>query len=144
MNMAIKHFSCQKGFTLLEIIVTLIIVGISAAIMFPVMGTNLTRSAEPVNRVDYQYKLIQEMDKLIGIYRVEVDADTSDDFALTSFKTDEVNPILSSFIGSTSYYLIRNAGDEYVKSGSDGTETTPFLMVNLVMGDQKISAIFTE
>ena len=144
MTMVIKHFSCQKGFTLLEIIVTLILVGISAAIMFPVMGTNLTRSAEPVNRVDDQYTLIQEMDRLIGIYREVVDEDTLEDNTpdftlLSNFKSNQVDPIS----GSTSYYMLRNA-DAYVASGSDGTVPTRFLMVTLALGDQKVSAVFTE
>ena len=143
MTMAIKQFSCQKGFTLLEIIVTLILVGITAAIMFPVMGTNLTRSAEPVNRLDNQYRLIQEMDRLIGIYREAVDADTlesdSDDFVLSNFKLNRVDTSPNRLVGET-YYLERSA-DAYNPSVSGAT---PFLLVTLALEDQKISAIFTE
>jgi prepilin-type N-terminal cleavage/methylation domain-containing protein len=151
MNMNSKHLSCKKGFTLLEIIVTLILVGISAAIMFPVMGTNLTRSAEPVNRVANQYILIQEMDKLIGIYREDVDADTlesdSDDFDLggfTGFKSTQVD-LSPNILADETYYLERNVdATEYFTSGNDGKETTHFLLVTLAQGDQKISAIFTQ
>jgi prepilin-type N-terminal cleavage/methylation domain-containing protein len=145
MTMAIKDFSCQKGFTLIEIIVTLILVGISAAIMFPVMGTNLTRSAEPVNRVDDQYTLIQEMDRLIGIYREAVDADTlesnSDDFVLSLFESGPVNLIITDpmFVGSAAYYLERSVDAYNSVSGP-----TSFLMVTLALGDQKISAVFTQ
>jgi len=132
----------QKGFTLIEIIVTLILVGISAAIMFPVMGTNLTRSAEPVNRVDDQYLLIQEMDKLVGIYRESVDADTlesdSDDFVLNDFKLNHVDVSPNILVGET-YYLERS-GDTYISSTSG---TTHFLMVTLALGDQKLSTVFT-
>jgi len=134
----------QKGFTLLEIIVTLIMIGISAAIMFPVMGTNLTRSAEPVNRVDDQYILIQEMDKLIGIYREAVDGDTledttSDNFVLSSFKSSHVDSHPYK-LNSETYYLERSA-DVYISSLSGDTH---FLLVTLTEGDQKISTIFTQ
>ena len=144
MSAAIKHSSCQEGFTLLEIIVTLILVGISAAIMFPVMGTNLTRSAEPVNRVDDQYLLVQEMDRLTGLYREAVDADTledttSDNFDLSVFKTTHVDVNPYRLAGET-YYLERNA-DAYVTSVSGATH---FLLVTLALGDQKISTLFTE
>ena len=84
MNILTKHTASHKGFTLLEIIVTIILVGITAAIMFPVMGTNLTRSAEPVNRLNDHHLLIQEMDKWTGTYRDEIQNDTLD---ITTFKT---------------------------------------------------------
>ena len=138
-----KHTASHKGFTLLEIIVTIILVGITAAIMFPVLGTNLTRSAEPVNRVESQYLLIQEMDGLIGIYREDVDADTlesdSDDFVLSNFKLNRVDTSPNILVGET-YYLERNV-DAYNSSVSGATS---FLMVTLALGDQKISAVFTQ
>jgi prepilin-type N-terminal cleavage/methylation domain-containing protein len=136
--------SSQRGFTLLEIIVTLILIGITAAIMFPVLGTNLTRSAEPVNRMDNQYILIQEMDKLIGIYREAVDADTledtiSDNFDLSSFKSTDVD-INPYRLDTETYYLERSV-DAYNSSASGATS---FLLVTLALGDQKISAVFTQ
>ena len=52
MNRIGKHQVSQNGFTLLEIIVTLIMIGITAAIMFPAMGTNLIKSPEPIDRLN--------------------------------------------------------------------------------------------
>ena len=62
MRMADISQNNQKGFTLLEIIATLILVAISAAVMFPVLGTSLVRSAEPVERLNDHHLLVQEMD----------------------------------------------------------------------------------
>ncbi len=139
--------SSQRGFTLVEIIVTIILVGITAAIMFPVLGTNLTRSAEPVNRVNNQYLLIQEMDRLIGIYREAVDEDTLEDttpdnFDLFSFESTHANPITNSLILAIETYYLKRIADAYVPLGSVGT--THFLLVTLALGDQKLSAIFTQ
>ncbi|MFC1877211.1 hypothetical protein ACFL2E_08085 [Thermodesulfobacteriota bacterium] len=107
------------------------------------MRTNLTRSAEPVNRVDDQYILIQEMDRLIGVYREAVEADTlesdSDDFVLSNFKLNRVDTSPNILVGET-YYLERSA-DAYVSSTSGATR---FLMVTLALGDQKLSTVFTE
>jgi len=144
-NKCSVSLASQKGFTLIEIIVTLILVGISAAIMFPVLGTNLTRSAEPVKRVESQYILIQEMDKLIGLYREAIDADTLEDttdFALSGFKSTQVDSS-PNILGDETYYLVRNV-DAYVPSGNDGDDATHFLLVTLALGDQKISTIFTQ
>ncbi len=66
----------RKGFTLLEIIVTLILISITGAVMFPVLRTNLTKSAVPVTRVDNQYQLIREMDRLTARYRDDIENDS--------------------------------------------------------------------
>ena len=76
----------QKGFTLLEIIATLILISISAAIMFPTLGTSLVRSAEPVERLNDHHLLVQEMDRWTGIYRNEIRLNGTVDIA--AFKTN--------------------------------------------------------
>jgi prepilin-type N-terminal cleavage/methylation domain-containing protein len=133
MDILTKHTASQKGFTLLEIIVTIILVGITAAIMFPVMGTNLIRSAEPVNRLNDHHLLIQEMDRLTGLYR---DAIQNDTLNINTFKTTYVD---------TSIYV--NAGETSFITLSDGTYTTTspnILRVTLVNNSQSLVALFTQ
>jgi len=123
----------QKGFTLIEIIVTLILVGISAAIMFPAMGTSLIRSAEPVERLNDHHLLIQEMDKWIGVYRDEIQNNSLD---ITSFKTD---------VDSNANYLDNTA---YINSFNGGTYNTQgtnkILRVTLANNGQTLIALFAE
>ena len=122
----------QKGFTLIEIIVTLILVGISAAIMFPVMGTSLIRSAEPVKRVNDHHLLIQEMDKWTGVYRNEIQNTGTVDIAL--FKLDvDAN---ASLPVSTSYV---NSFGAYNTQGFN-----KILQVTLTNNGQTLVALFTE
>ncbi len=122
----------QRGFTLLEIIATLILVGISAAILFPVMGTNLIRSAEPVNRLNDHQLLIQEMDKWTGIYRDEIQNDSLD---ISIFKTAVES---SAYLDSTAYINSFNGG-AYSTQG-----TNKILRVTLVNNDQTLAALFAE
>lgn len=122
----------QRGFTLLEIIATLILVGISAAILFPIMGTNLIRSAQPVNRLNDHQLLIQEMDKWTGIYRDDIHNDSLD---ISAFKTAvETSP----YLGSTVYINSFNGG-AYTTQG-----TNTILRVTLINNDQTLVALFAE
>jgi len=128
-----KHTASHKGFTLLEIIVTLILVGITAAIMFPAMGTNLFRSAEPVNRLNDHHLLIQEMDKWTGIYRDEILNNTLD---IASFKTNV--DASANYLDSTAYINSFNGG-AYTTRGTD-----TILRVSLINNGQTLVTLFAE
>jgi prepilin-type N-terminal cleavage/methylation domain-containing protein len=136
----------QNGFTLIEIIVTLMLVGITAAILFPVMGNNLIKSPEPILRLDKQYRLVEEMDKLTASYRDEIAEDGSD-FSITAFKTSFVDPIVNN---PAAYPNIDEASTQFIEDDDqDGTYTnsagtTSILMVALKSGDQTLYAIFSE
>lgn len=126
-------FKSQKGFTLLEIIATLILVGISAAVMYPVMRTNLVRSAEPVNRLNDHQLLIQEMDKWTGIYRDEIKNYSLD---IVNFKSNVDSN--ANYLDSTSYINSFNGG-AYTTQG-----TNKILRVTLINNDQTLVALFAE
>ncbi len=124
----------QRGFTLLEIIATLILVGISAAILFPAMGTNLTRSADPVNRLNDHQLLIEEMDRLTGFYRDAIENGTLD--IINNFKPTHVD---------TSIYV--DAGETNFITLSDGAYTTAspnILRVTLVKNSQSLVTLFAQ
>ena len=133
MGILLKQTASHKGFTLVEIIVTIILVGITAAIMFPVLGTNLTRSAEPVNRLNDHHLLIQEMDKWTGIYRDEIRNNTLD---ITSFKTNVDSS--ANYLDSTAYINSFNGG-AYTTQG-----TNKILRVSLINNGQTLVALFAE
>ena len=124
----------QAGFTLLEIIVTLILVAISAAVMFPALGTNLVRSAEPVERLNDHHLLVQEMERWTGIYRDEIRLNGSIDIA--AFKTNvDTN---ANYLDSTTYINSFN-GCAYTTQGSNN-----ILRVILTQNDQTLVALFAQ
>lgn len=133
MGILLKQTASHKGFTLVEIIVTIILVGITAAIMFPALGTNLTRSADPVNRLNDHHLLIQEMDKWTGIYRDEIQNNTLD---ITSFKTNVDSS--ANYLDSTAYINSFNGG-AYTTQG-----TNKILRVTLINNGQTLVALFAE
>ena len=124
----------QGGFTLLEIIVALILIGLTGALMFPTLRTGLTQSAVPVNRVDDEYRLIREMDRLTGLYRREILNDTLD---IGSFKTTHVDT--SVYIESAETGLVALTGTTYGNTASPN-----ILRVTLVKGDAKLVTLFTQ
>lgn len=128
----------QKGFTLLEIIVTLILISITGVVMFPVLRTNLTKSAVPVIRVDNQYKLVQEMDRLTARYRDEIQKDTLN---INTFKSTYVDTSAFVDAGSTGF-----VGMGQITGINGYTNQAPdnILRVTLVDGDQRLVSFFTE
>ena len=124
----------QRGFTLLEIIVTLILISISAAVMFPVLGTNLVRSAEPVERLNDHHLLVQEMDRWTGTYRDEIRLNGTVNIA--AFKANvDTN---ANYLDSTTYINSFNGG----AYSTQGTNT--ILRVILAQNDQTLVALFTQ
>ena len=135
MNRIGKHQVSQNGFTLLEIIVTLIMIGITAAIMFPAMGTNLIKSPEPIDRLNEQYVLIQEMDKITAQYREEIKNNNLD---ISSFKTAHVDPNPYLDAANTGFVTSFNGG-AYTPQATD-----KILKVTLINEEQTLVALFTE
>jgi len=133
MMRCISHVQSHKGFTLIEIIVTLTLISITAAIMFPVLGTNLIKSPEPITRINTQYLLIQEMDKWTGLYRSAIENNTLD---ISSFKLNIDNN--ANYLDNTTYINSFNGG-AYTTQG-----TNKNLMVTLKQGDQTLYALFSD
>jgi len=58
----------QAGFTLIEFIVTLVIAASAAAMLYAFMGTTLTRSSEPIFRLQKSSNLHQVMENIVADY----------------------------------------------------------------------------
>ena len=59
----------QSGFTLIEVIVTMVILAIAATAFLAYFGKVFTGSAVPVGQVQRQYALIQKMETVTAQYR---------------------------------------------------------------------------
>jgi len=109
-----KH-SSENGFTLIEVIATIIVMGILAAFFIHFMGTALNDSWRSVQLVADEAKAEGLMEKIIADY-VERINDNNPDAALAAIKSLE-----SSYESDPEYglpvtveYIIFNAGNEVV------------------------------
>ena len=122
----------KNGFTLLEIIITLVLVSILGAMFVQFMGPQLTGSPFQVLRVKSQYELIDEIERLTGIYRDELQKDT---LVINTFKTTHVD---------TSSY---NDSSQVITLTTDGGYTTQYatiLKVSLKNEDSKMYTLLTR
>jgi prepilin-type N-terminal cleavage/methylation domain-containing protein len=131
-------YLCHGGFTLIEVIVTLVIAAIMGTMLVSLMGTNLLKSALPVSLVGGQYKIIQEMEKITSRYREEIKNPTA--FNINTFKTTYVDT--NAYVDAANTGLLTLTGK---RTGSaDITTSSAILRVTLRSGDQSVQAFFTQ
>ncbi len=122
----------KNGFTLLEIIITLVLVSILGAMFVQFMGPQLTRSPFQVLRVKSQYELIDEIERLTGIYRDELQKDT---LVINTFKTTHVD---TSSYNDSSQVITLTTGGGYT------TQYATILKVSLKNEDSKMYTLLTR
>jgi len=118
---------CNKGFTLIEVIITIVMMAIAAAVSVAYFGTSFTGSAGQAAQVQEQYALIQLMEEITSDYRNRVDAGM-DAAGWTAFQ---------------GYCSARCTCNSSSTIGTDST-ARPHLQVTCAHGDQNVFAIFTQ
>jgi prepilin-type N-terminal cleavage/methylation domain-containing protein len=140
----IASLRCQRAFTLLEIIIALIVVGIVAAMMVPFLGTAFTRSVDAVVSAQQHAYLNQVMENI-----------TSDFKKLSATQTNFLTQLQNN-VGSEgadmnnaygAYRVITNHTISF-PSGSSVTETTDangdILKVKISYQGYTLTALFTK
>jgi len=141
----------QGGFTLLEVIVTIVIAAIMGAFFAQFVSTNVIHSADPVHRVQNLSGAAHIMEYMNADYKRLAAAQSN---FLTIFKdyvaygnTMEKPEGYEGFPYYGSYQVLYN---DYIKfvSGSEQPETDPanqrVLKVTIRRGDQAVTALFTR
>lgn len=137
----------KRGFTLLELIVTITIAAILGTVLVTFMGTGLTESVQPIIRTQNQNRVIEAMDRMTADYKKLLMTDTSGD-PLNTFRlaviSNNNNP--SSSYGS---YTLEDGTPRYIifdSSGNEQDDTTErrILRVTISQGDQRMTAIFVK
>jgi prepilin-type N-terminal cleavage/methylation domain-containing protein len=117
----------KRGFTLIEIIITLTLIAIAGALFVAYMGKSFTQSPVSSGMVAQQYALIQQMELITAKYRNDIRQETLN---LGDFKT-----YVDAIPGATTSY-------SQLSSGAYTTQQV--LVVTLTDGDQTVMSIFTQ
>ena len=135
----------ENGFTLLEVIITLIVASILGSIAYQFMGTSVVKSALPVNRVKDQFMLNGMIEEMTADYRnfvVKSDNISQElgDTDLIDFKKD----VDGKYGEDYGQYEIdgKKCASMYIQPDSD--QGNRVLKVRLKKGDQTVTALFTR
>ncbi len=140
----------QEGFTLIEIIITIILAAILGAMFLQVMETNVTGSVEPLTRVKDVYALNQVMERITADYRRLLSADDTLETLKTTIGTtgdDVASGIYGTYTVQYNEYIKftgPDSDDMYQEEADDGSGGKRILKVTLSVGDQRLTLLFTE
>ena len=132
-----------KGFTLVEILVTIMFAAILAAVWFQFLGSSMTQSATPIALAKEGYSLNRILEKITAHHKklLVTDADP-----LATFKTHIENgnniantPYFGEYTVQTSYITL-NGGIEAVDASGDDR----VLKTTLTVDRQSITVLFTQ
>jgi type II secretory pathway component PulJ len=126
------------GFTLIEVIVIIIIVSISATLFITYMRTAYTNSPISTGLVKKQHRLIEQMELLTHAYRQALDGATEETpVDLCAFKESHVDNLQ---IDGKSIVDAANTSCTFSLTGV----TKNVLIVTLTDGQQILQSIFTN
>lgn len=129
----------QRGFTLLEVIVTIIVAAVMGVILVQFMGTAMLRSGEPVVRVQDVSTLRHVLDNMTSDYKYL--AATQANF-LSTFKTRVDTPGYygTGYTATTRYIEFDGSGNEI----QDTSAPYNLLKVTVTRGNQSLSTVFSQ
>ena len=129
-----------KGFSLIEIIVSLMLVGIMSAAVYSYMGSTLSNSVFPVVWLNDAQTANSVMEQIKADYDEKFETYPASGWLYNFFDNEIKN---ASFISDVDNY-------EYESGNFDGSYTWfvdpngPYLKVTLTKGLQKVIAVFSE
>ncbi|MFC1515995.1 Tfp pilus assembly protein FimT/FimU [Thermodesulfobacteriota bacterium] len=137
--------SDSRGFTLLEIIMTLVVAVILGTILVQYMSTSLTRSTEPITQVRQAYALNQIVEFMTADYENLLETE-SDPLGMLKTRIEEGNNSEKS-----PYYGVYSETTTYIKfPGTGGLETADATGDNNVLkavitsNNQSVTVLFTK
>jgi prepilin-type N-terminal cleavage/methylation domain-containing protein len=136
----------SQGFTLLEVVITLIVGSILGAILVQFMGTSMKNSFQPVIMVQDGNGVHEIMERMNSDYKMRLM--TSTDNPLTDFKTDVENgnvigniPFFGNYAWVTKYIIFAGGMENLAP---DPAPDPRVLKVTITHGGQSLTALFTQ
>ncbi len=131
----------QRGFSLIEIIVSLMIVGIMSAVVYSYMGSTLTNSVFPVLWLNDAQKVNEVMEQIKRDYDEEFPSHTGSAAPwIETFFDNEIYPTYRSDVDSLTYVLGSFDGNLVWTNDS----SSKYLKVTLTKNLQKVIGVFSE
>jgi len=118
----------QRGFTLVEIIIVLVVAGFFGVLMVNMLGTQLLRSATPVATAQSAARAEATMEQIVSCYVTKVNSGTSG--ALAAVKTQ--------FPANATLVYTENAANTF------GTDGTPSYLVTVTEGNVSLTTLLTQ
>jgi len=138
----------QKGFTLIEIILVIIIGSIISSMFIPFMMTSLMRSSESVQIVNESFQINAVIADLTSDYRKQQQADTLN---LQTFYASLATFQQNNVALSGKFINFRDGSDLLNDSDGDGiydplesATTTSLLMVTAAKNNQSMRVLFSK
>jgi prepilin-type N-terminal cleavage/methylation domain-containing protein len=137
-------FTNKEGFTLIEVIVTLVVAAILAALFVQFMGHNLTGSPVPAVRAQNQYALIGVVEEMIIDYNKLMNAGD-----LNVLVTLRSHIQAGNVGGNVPYFGQYSPVTNFITFNATNTEQpsatpTNTLKVTISRADQTITTLFTK
>ena len=130
----------SKGFTLIEVIVTIVIAAILGTFLVSYMSGGITKSSIPVIWVKQEFNVFETMEKITADYRNAV---SSSSFNLNTFATTIKATYETEGITVTNNDYINIDRTTGTPTASDSTNGL-ILRVKLQKGDQSVTSLFTR
>ncbi len=105
----------NAGFTLIEIIVTIMVAAVLAAVMVQFMGTAMTRSGDPAAAVRAEAETGTEMEEIVSDYVKWINSNPSGALALIQATYGSASDV------TTSYITFDAAGQEVLEASATDT-----------------------
>jgi prepilin-type N-terminal cleavage/methylation domain-containing protein len=136
----------RSGFTLVEVIVTIVLGAIASVLLIQFMGGNMERSFAPLVRLDQGYQLVEVMENITAHYKQLLLTDPTPlatlDVAIQN-GNDSTNtppqPYFGAYKNTDPEYIQFTGGIEAACSGNCHT-----LRVDLRRGEHRLTALFTN
>ena len=142
-----KHFSKvsnQKGLTILEIIVTIVIAAILGTVLVQVMSTSLTRSSVPITLLQNTYSISQIIEEMTADYEELYENVNEKEYDISTLKTFIENGNVSS---NTPYYGPYSLDIDYIEFDASHNEIASVddrvLKVTVTSNNQSLTVLFT-
>ena len=134
----------KEGFTLIEVIITLVVAAILAALFVQLMGTNLSGSSVSAVRAQNHYTLIGIVEEMIIDYNKLMDAGNTDVLGTLQAHIQVGNvggniPYFGQYSQVTNFITFDATNKEQPSATSSN-----ILKVTITRNDQTITTLFTK